>query len=88
LLTFDFLYFNLIVTTVALCIHALKEKEDPVAEDVPSKTPLRDRHVIAMDVEVVKITNENLATSEGQDAAETIAIATPDDIEQEKRAEV
>jgi hypothetical protein len=85
---FDFLYFNLIVTTVALRFQALKENEDPMAEDAPAETPLEDCREIAMDVEVAKIANENLATSEGQDAVETITGVTPDDTEQEKRAEV
>jgi hypothetical protein len=66
----------------------LKEKEDPVADDAPAETPSRDHHEIAVYIEVTKITNENLTTAEGQDAAETIAGATPDGAKQEKRAEV
>jgi hypothetical protein len=57
---FDFLCFDLIITTVALCFQALKEKEDPVVEDAPTETPPGDRHEIAVDVEVVKIAYENL----------------------------
>jgi hypothetical protein len=36
-----------------------------------------------VDVEVAKITSENLTTSEGQDAAETAVEETPDDAEQD-----
>jgi hypothetical protein len=78
----------LIVTSVLLHFQALKEKEDPVVDDAPVEAPSRDHRKISVDVEVAKITNENLTTSECQDAVETIASVTPDGAEQEKRAEV
>jgi hypothetical protein len=56
--------------------------------DAPAETPSGDHHEIVVEVEVMKIVNENLTTSEGQDAVETVAGATPDDAEQEKRVEV
>jgi hypothetical protein len=61
---------------------ALKEREDLTVGDVPAETPSWDHCEIAVDVEVAKITSENLTTSEGQDAAETAAEETPDDAEQ------
>jgi hypothetical protein len=57
---FDFLCFDLIVTTMALHFQALKEKEDLVVEDAPAGTRPGDRHEIAVDVEVMKIAYENL----------------------------
>jgi hypothetical protein len=37
--TFDSLYFDLIVTTMALHFQTLRAKEDPVAEDDPIEIP-------------------------------------------------
>jgi hypothetical protein len=86
--TFDFSCFDLIVTTMVLRFQALKEKEDSVVEMLPPRPLPEILHEIAVDVEVANITNENLATSEGQDAAETVSSAAPNDTEQENRAKV
>jgi hypothetical protein len=85
---FDSLYFDLIVTIVALRFQALKEKEDLLVEDAPAETTFGDHRKIVVDVDVAKIANENLTTSKGQDVAEAVAGVTPDSAEQEKRAEV
>jgi hypothetical protein len=82
------LYFYLIVTTILLLFQALKEKEVPMVEEVPTETPSRDYHEIAMDVEVTKSARGNLTMSEGQDIAETVTGTPHDDAEQEERAEV
>jgi hypothetical protein len=63
----------LIVTTILLLFHALKEKEVLMVEEVPTETPSRDHHEIVVDVEVANIASENL---------------TCDDAEEEERAEV
>jgi hypothetical protein len=58
----------------------LKEKEDPMVEEVPTETPSGDHRKIAMDVDVAKIASKNLTPSEGRDTAETIASVTHDDV--------
>jgi hypothetical protein len=77
----DSLYFDLIVTTIALHFQALEEKDDPVAEDDPAKTHSRDHVEAVVDAELTKIENENLTTSECRDAAKTTTGATLDDAE-------
>jgi hypothetical protein len=77
-------YFYLIVTTISLLFQLLKEK----VEEVPIDTPSGEYREIAVDVEVAKIASENLTTSEGQDATETVAGVTHDDAEQEERVDV
>jgi hypothetical protein len=56
----------------------LKDKEGPVAEEVPTETLFGDHREIAVDVEIAKIASENLTMSEGEDAMEVIASMTHD----------
>jgi hypothetical protein len=77
------LYFCLLVTTISLIFQALKEKEVPMVEEILTKTPSGDHRKIVVDIEVAKIASENLTTSEGRDAVETITGVTHDNAEEE-----
>jgi hypothetical protein len=73
---------------MALYFQASKENETLSVEEVPAKALSGDPHELAVDVEVTKIASENLTTSEGLPATETVSGVTADDVEREKRAEV
>jgi hypothetical protein len=78
----------LIVTTILLPFQALKEKDVLMVEEVLTETPSKHHCKIAVDIDVTKIVREHLTMFEGQDAAETIADATRDNVEEEERAKV
>jgi hypothetical protein len=65
-----------------------KEKEKNVIENIPVETPSRDHPEGAVDLDVLKIASENLTTSHGLGAVETVPDVTSDDVDEEDRAEV
>jgi hypothetical protein len=78
----------LVITTTALRFQALKEKEEEMVANDPVKTPSGDHPKAVVDLEIVKIVSQNLTTFDGQGAEKTVARVTPDDANQEQRAEV
>jgi hypothetical protein len=85
---FDSFYFDLGVTTMALRFQALKEKEGRMVENAPVESPSGDHPIVAVDLEIMKIVSWNLTSSYGQETTKTVAGATPNEADQEGRAEV
>jgi hypothetical protein len=56
---FDSFYFDLGVTTIALCFQALGGKEEKMVDDTPVGCP-----EVVVDLEVAKIASQNLSSSD------------------------
>jgi hypothetical protein len=66
----------------------LKEKEDPMVENVSVETPSGDHCERAMDVGVARLASENLTVFDGQVPVEIVADVAPVGADQEETAEV
>jgi hypothetical protein len=79
-------YFNLEITTLLLPFQTLKEKE--MIENTLVGASSEDHPEGAMDLKVTRIVSENLMTSDGLGAVETIPRVTSNGSNQEGGAEV
>jgi hypothetical protein len=75
-----------VVTTLLLLFQKLKEKE--MIENAPIEASSEDHPEGVVDLEVVRITSENVATSDALGATETVPSETSDGTNQEGGAEV
>jgi hypothetical protein len=75
-----------VVTTLLLLFHKLKEKE--MIENAPVGASSKENPEGAVDLKVVRIASENVTTSNGLGATETVPRETSDDAYQEGGAEV
>jgi hypothetical protein len=86
LLTFNLPYFSLVITTLLLPFQKLKQKE--TIEKAPIGASSEDHPKGAVDLEFTRIASENLTTSDGLGATETVLRGTSNSIDQEGGAEV